>query len=214
MREGLSRISMRRRLPYPAAEPNSGHDPAGRKSLGALSGSAALAALPKRDERKIQRKRTSVRNGWIASRLAMGHPGSVSRMLSSVLCDGNLVSLWNESPKSCSAGARHVNLRGLPVFARESSDNTQSIQNQQPNTSMKTIKVSSIRPMLAIAFASILFMSCAQAATQIEYKVVSLEQAHIQGAEQLQALLNTLGAEGWELIEIDTKGDAIMKRQK
>jgi hypothetical protein len=55
----------------------------GLKALGASAGNAALAALPKSDERKIVlacllRERTSVSNDWIASRLAMGHPGSAA----------------------------------------------------------------------------------------------------------------------------------------
>jgi REP element-mobilizing transposase RayT len=46
----------------------------------------SLAKLPKSDRRKaaialLLRERTNVGNGWIAARLAMGHPGSVSRML-------------------------------------------------------------------------------------------------------------------------------------
>ena len=57
------------------------------KVLGAPSGQAALAGLPKCDERKIilagiLRETTCVSNDWIASRLVMGHPGSVSRLLS------------------------------------------------------------------------------------------------------------------------------------
>lgn len=48
----------------------------------------ACLALAKSDKRKILiamllRKRTGVSNAWIAERLGMGHPGSVSRMISS-----------------------------------------------------------------------------------------------------------------------------------
>ena len=55
------------------------------KALGASSGISSLAALPKSDGRKIVialllRERTCVCNDWIASRLSMGHPGSVSRV--------------------------------------------------------------------------------------------------------------------------------------
>ena len=60
---------------------------AGAKQLGLPGGASALAALAKSDERKIQlalllREKTSVTNDWIANRLVMGHPGSVSRMIS------------------------------------------------------------------------------------------------------------------------------------
>jgi REP element-mobilizing transposase RayT len=73
----------------------------GMKALGAPSGISALAALPKSDERKIilaslLRERTSVSNHWIASRLSMGHPGSVSRMTSAGRSDKNLVKKRNE----------------------------------------------------------------------------------------------------------------------
>lgn len=77
---------------------------------------------------------------------------------------------------------------------------------------MKTIKTASYHPLLAIASAILLFTSCAHAAVKFEYKVISLEQAHVQGAAQLEALLNKLGSEGWELVEIDVAGDAILKR--
>ena len=65
------------------------------KALGAPSGFSALAALPKSDERKIVlasllREKTCVSNDWIASRLSMGHPGSVSRMISAGRADKSL----------------------------------------------------------------------------------------------------------------------------
>ncbi len=49
-----------------------------------------LERLRKSDERKVLlaavlRKRTAVGVNWIAVRLAMGHPGSVSRMLGAML---------------------------------------------------------------------------------------------------------------------------------
>ena len=64
----------------------------GLKALGAPSGTAALAGLPKSDARKIVlagilRETTCVSNDWIASRLVMGHPGSVSRLLSAGSAD-------------------------------------------------------------------------------------------------------------------------------
>jgi hypothetical protein len=62
---------------------------------------AALAALPKSDERKIVlacllREKTSVSNDWIASRLAMGLPGSASRMISAGRTDKNVARKRNE----------------------------------------------------------------------------------------------------------------------
>jgi hypothetical protein len=52
----------------------------------------ALVGLRKGDSRKVLiaallRKRTSVGVNWIADRLEMGHPGSVSRMLGKVSAD-------------------------------------------------------------------------------------------------------------------------------
>lgn len=59
----------------------------GMQVLGVASAKTALAVMRKSDERKILlagilRTKTSVSNEWIATRLEMGHPGSVSRMLS------------------------------------------------------------------------------------------------------------------------------------
>jgi REP element-mobilizing transposase RayT len=73
----------------------------GMKALGAPSGITALASLPKSDGRKIVlacllRERTSVSNDWIASRLSMGHPGSVSRMISAGRSDKTLAKKKNE----------------------------------------------------------------------------------------------------------------------
>jgi hypothetical protein len=39
------------------------------------------------------RERTSVNNGWIAARLAMGHPGSVSRILGACKNDAETESV-------------------------------------------------------------------------------------------------------------------------
>jgi putative transposase len=67
----------------------------GMKALGAPSAKTALAAMGKSDERKIVlagilRAKTSVSNEWIATKLVMGHPGSVSRMLSAGRADKDL----------------------------------------------------------------------------------------------------------------------------
>ena len=76
----------------------------GLKALGVSSAKSALAALAKSDRRKIVlagilRAKTSAGNGWIATRLAMGHPGSVSRMLSTGRADRNLASEQNALTK-------------------------------------------------------------------------------------------------------------------
>lgn len=77
---------------------------AGIKELGLPSGATALAAMPKSDERKILlaillRGKTSVSNNWIATRLAMGHPGSVSRMISAGRSNKSLANQRNELTK-------------------------------------------------------------------------------------------------------------------
>jgi len=62
---------------------------------------AELTALKKSDPRKVQlailmRKHTSVSNGWIAQKLAMGHPGSVSRSVSDDRADSKMtISIKN-----------------------------------------------------------------------------------------------------------------------
>lgn len=68
---------------------------AGMKALGGPSAKTAIGAMGKSDERKIVlagilRAKTSVSNDWIATRLGMGHPGSVSRMLSAKRADKDL----------------------------------------------------------------------------------------------------------------------------
>jgi hypothetical protein len=55
-----------------------------------------LAALRKSDSRKVQiaimlRTHTSVSNEWIAQKLAMGHPGSVSRSVSDGRADNTML---------------------------------------------------------------------------------------------------------------------------
>ena len=72
--------------------------PIGWAESGLAGGVPAQAKLPKSDERKILlarilRKRNSVSNDWIASRLAMGHPGSVGRLISAGRSDQKL-SEW------------------------------------------------------------------------------------------------------------------------
>lgn len=54
----------------------------------------------------------------------------------------------------------------------------------------------------------------AEAAAKFDYKAVDLKKADIRTTQQMEAILNQLGAEGWELIEINLNGVAILKRQK
>jgi hypothetical protein len=81
------------------------------KSLRLASGTEALAKLPKSDARKaalasLLRARTSVSNGWIAARLAMGHPGSVSRMLGAGKSDGEIESIRNALVEDLDGGGK------------------------------------------------------------------------------------------------------------
>lgn len=74
------------------------------KSIGLAPTAEALAKLPKSDRRKaavasLLRERTSVSNGWVAARLAMGHPGTVSRMLGAYKSDTEVASIKNELAK-------------------------------------------------------------------------------------------------------------------
>jgi hypothetical protein len=84
---------------------------AGLKELGLSSGKVALSALPKSDERKVLvacllRERTCVSNAWIATRLSMGHPGSVSRMVSACRKNKKRVDECNELAEALSFDAR------------------------------------------------------------------------------------------------------------
>ena len=68
-----------------------------------------LAELRKGDERKallaaVLRRRTAVATQWIAQRLAMGHPGSVSRQVGMVKSDPKLLKKLNELEKMCHCG--------------------------------------------------------------------------------------------------------------
>jgi hypothetical protein len=63
--------------------------------LGLSVRKADLAALRKSDSRKVQlaillRTHTSVSNEWIAQKLAMGHPGSVSRSVTDGRADNTM----------------------------------------------------------------------------------------------------------------------------
>lgn len=47
---------------------------------------------------------------------------------------------------------------------------------------------------------------------KVEYSVVDLDASKVRKAAQLEALLNKLGAEGWELVETNMRGMAVFKR--
>jgi putative transposase len=75
------------------------------KILGLPVTADAMAKLPKSDERKVTlaallRDRTSVGNSWIARRLAMGHSGSVSRMIGSCRKSGEQAFTMKRLAKS------------------------------------------------------------------------------------------------------------------
>lgn len=71
---------------------------------GLPTGAAELSELRKGDVRKallaaLLRRRTTVGFEWIATRLHMGHPGSVSRLVGGVKCDRKLGKQLNEMEK-------------------------------------------------------------------------------------------------------------------
>jgi len=77
--------------------------------LGLPAGVQKLAQLRKGDVRKallaaVLRKRTAVATAWIAQRLAMGHPGSVSRQVGIVKSDRKLLKNLNELEKMFHCG--------------------------------------------------------------------------------------------------------------
>jgi len=64
----------------------------GKAALGLPSGINDLAGLKKRDENKVLlatvlRTGTSVSNEWNSDKLAMGHPNSISRLISACRSD-------------------------------------------------------------------------------------------------------------------------------
>ena len=67
----------------------------GIRHLGLPKSQAGLDVLRKSDDRKAQlaillRTHTTVSNDWIAAKLAMGHPGSVSRVVSAGRADNSM----------------------------------------------------------------------------------------------------------------------------
>jgi hypothetical protein len=47
-----------------------------------------------------------------------------------------------------------------------------------------------------------------------EYKVIEFKKENAKTSPEVEALLNRLGAEGWELVELSPMGAAILKRKK
>ena len=77
--------------------------------LGMPTGEKDLGHLRKGDERKalmaaLIRCRTAASTEWIAKRLQMGHPGSVSRQVGIVKRDKKLLKKLNELEKMCHCG--------------------------------------------------------------------------------------------------------------
>jgi putative transposase len=69
----------------------------GSRHLGLPTSQSGLKTLKKSDERKAQiammlRSHTAVSNDWIATKLAMGHPGSVSRVVSAGRSDKSMLT--------------------------------------------------------------------------------------------------------------------------
>ena len=69
----------------------------GIRQLGLPTSLSGLACLRKCDDRKAQlaillRTHTTASNDWIAAKLAMGHPGSVSRVVSAGRADKSMTN--------------------------------------------------------------------------------------------------------------------------
>jgi hypothetical protein len=74
-----------------------------------------------------------------------------------------------------------------------------------------------LRYLLTLVFAAVLTVSSVsvvQAATRYEYKAIALDKVAVANAQQLELLLNQLGADGWSLIEIGSTGIAVFQREK
>jgi hypothetical protein len=76
----------------------------GSQMLGLPTAAASLANLRKTDLRKVQlaillRTHTTVSNAWIAERMAMGHPGSVSRSVSEGRSNKKILKFIKEMEK-------------------------------------------------------------------------------------------------------------------
>jgi hypothetical protein len=79
--------------------------------MGLPTGAKELCLLRKGDEGKalmaaLIRGRTAASTEWIAKRLQMGHPGSVSRQVGIVKRDKKLLKKLNELEKMCHCGDR------------------------------------------------------------------------------------------------------------
>jgi hypothetical protein len=67
--------------------------------------------------------------------------------------------------------------------------------------------------ILAITFVAATSLAV-QAATTYEYKAIRLDRVNVKNAQQMELLLNQLGAEGWLLIQVTAAGVAILQREK
>ena len=69
---------------------------------------AELELLRKGEMRKVMRaavvkRRTSVKNDWVASRLRMGHPAAISRLISRTLKDPKCLKILKKHEKTYKA---------------------------------------------------------------------------------------------------------------
>ncbi len=78
---------------------------------------------------------------------------------------------------------------------------------------MSTVRRFMLAATLAAAFAATT-SSIAQAATTYEYKAIQLKKVSVANAQQLELLLNQLGAEGWLLVQVTAAGVAVLQREK
>ncbi len=67
---------------------------------------------------------------------------------------------------------------------------------------------------LLAAILALLSAPTVAAKDKFQYLVVDLTKAEAGTPAQLEALLNRLGAEGWELVQSNAAGVAIFKREK
>ena len=78
-----------------------------------------------------------------------------------------------------------------------------------PTKSRKRSYLNAVTVSIALLFLSV---SCVQAAPKFEYKVVLT--ANLGSSDEYEQLLNQLGNDGWELIEVSAHGWAVFKRPK
>jgi hypothetical protein len=78
---------------------------------------------------------------------------------------------------------------------------------------MNTFRRILLTAALALTFV-VATSSTVQAATTYEYKAIRLDRVNVKNAQQLELLLNQLGAEGWLLVQLTAAGVAILQREK